>query len=97
MYCFPFFYVCGGCLIFTGRGDTCFINLLKMFLSFLSLQSLCEDEGRPAGGAKAAGGQDPAGGGAAERAEGESGTGTGAGNGHGNVDGIRTILKPHQT
>lgn len=52
------------------------------------LQPLCEDEGGLAGGAEAARGQDPAGGGAAEGAEGESGAGTGTGD----VDGIRTLL-----
>lgn len=59
-------------------------------MCFSLRQPLCEDEGCLAGGAAAAGGQDPAGRRAAEGAEGEPGTG--AGNGHGHVDGIRTIL-----
>lgn len=62
-----------------------------MLKTFISPQPLCEDEGRSAGGAEAAGGQDPARRGAAEGAERESGTGPR--NRHGNVDGIRTILK----
>lgn len=62
------------------------------FLCFSLRQPLCEDEGRLAGGAAAAGGQDPTGRRAAEGAEGEPGTGAGAGNGHGHVDGIWTIL-----
>lgn len=58
---------------------------------FVSLQPLCEDESCSAGGAEAAGGQDPPGGGAAEGAEGESGSGTG--DGDGDVTGIRTLLR----
>ncbi len=62
---------------------------------FFLLQPLCEDEGCPAGGAEAAGGQDPAGRGAAEGAEGEPGAG--AGDWYGNVNGIRTLLKRKKT
>lgn len=54
-------------------------------------QPLCEDEGGPAGGTEAAGGQDPAGRGATARAEGEPGAR--AGNRPGDVDGIRTFLR----
>lgn len=68
------------------------INKTSFYLSvFFIWQPLCEDEGRPAGGAEAAGGQDPAGRGAAEGAEGESGAG--ARNRYGNVNGIWILLR----
>lgn len=56
-------------------------------------QPLCEDEGSAAGGAEAAGGQDPTGRGAAAGPEREPGPGPGSGPGPGDVNGIWSFLR----